>query len=96
MNERTINKWAAFNSVINDDEVIAQIREEKKHISKPILSDEQILEIEQKIIDAYNSKQTIKLNYFESGKVISLEGCITKIDIISKMIWLNYSKKIYR
>ena len=50
MNDRGIIKWAPFSSVINGNILLKEIHEEKSRIIKPTLSEEQIQELEDKIL----------------------------------------------
>ena len=50
MSDRGIIKWAPFSSVINGNILLKEIHEEKSRIIKPTLSEEQIQELEDKIL----------------------------------------------
>lgn len=95
MNDRGMIKWAPFNSVINGNEVLSSITEEKSKINKPTLSEEQINNLENKIIEAYSKNIQVELIYFKNGKNNKLSGQITKLDPINKKIILNYHTDVY-
>ena len=87
-----MNKWLPFNSLINPDEMISDVTYKKDVIEKPVLSEDQLMEIQQQIIDKYTNKQEISLLYYRSSKLHEIQGIITKIDDIMGQIILN--KKI--
>ena len=89
--DRGMMKWNAFHSVLSEDEVKQSIDGYFKD-EKPDLSEDQIEEIENTILYAYNSKEVVKLTIFENSKIITKEGIITKLDPMHKSIYLD--KKI--
>lgn len=95
MHDRGMIKWAPFNSVINENEVIKEVSERKSRISKPTLSDDQLADIEQKIINAYNENQNVTLTYYTNFHLEEISGQISKIDPINKRIFINNQIPIY-
>ncbi len=95
MNDRKMIKWIPFDSVINSQIVANNLSKEKENITMPILSEEQILDINNKIIDSYNLNQEIIINYFKNNKVNKITSKIKKIDIIKKRIILTNNSYIY-
>ena len=89
MMERGMVKWAPFNSVINGNDVKKVLNDKKNKISKPNLSEEQIEEIENSIINAYSNKTSTTIIYYYSNKFIQINGIITKLDPINKRIFIN-------
>ena len=87
--------WAPFNSVINDKEVIQSLTNERSKITKPILSDEQIADLEQLIIEAYTNSSLIELHYFKDARENLITGSISKIDPVNKRVTLNNGVNIY-
>ena len=86
--DRGMLKWAPFHSVLSEDEVRSYIK--KKHqIEKPELSEDQIMELENLIVEAYNSKNIVELTIYDNGKFIKRSGIITKLDSIHKAIYLD-------
>lgn len=95
MNERGMVKWAPFNAVINGKTVLLTIMEEKSKINKPILSEDQIIELENIIIDAYQKSIDVEITYYKDNKSNKLIGQITKLDSVNKKIIVNYRIPIY-
>lgn len=86
--DRGMMKWAPFYSVLSEKEINENI--DKSNIDEmPELSEEQLDELENIIICAYNNKSNVKMIYFEGTKKITSSGIINKLDPIHKSIYLN-------
>ena len=81
--------WAPFNSVINNHDIINDIKEKESYINKPNYTDEQLENLEFKIVNAYTSKDIISLYYYHNHKCYCIKGIINKIDTIYKRININ-------
>lgn len=95
-NDRGMIKWAPFNSVINNKYIINSLIKEKSRISQPILSNEEMLEIEEKIINAYYSKSYVTITYYQNGYLENIAGKIKKIDKIYKIIYLEKTSLFFK
>ena len=86
--DRGMMKWQAFHSVISEHEINENLK--NKHINeKPDLSEDQISEIENIIIDAYNNKKEVTIKVYGRLNNNTLSGLITKLDPMHKAIYLN-------
>lgn len=94
--DRGMIKWQPFNSVISSKSIVRTLTAEKAKISKPILSEEEIKQLEEKIIDAYYCQSNVTLHYYKNGYIQELKGMIKKIDHVSKMIYLNSSSIFFQ
>lgn len=92
--DRKMLKWAPFDSVVSGKKVVNEVMHEKKKIKKPVLSEDQLKNIENKILDSYNSKDMVTISYYESGYIHNIDSHIKKIDYINKIVYLN-NKLIY-
>lgn len=92
--DRGMIKWQPFNSVISSQKIITDILKEKNKITRPVLSNENIKEIEDKLIDSYYCQTTINIHYYTAGIIKTIKAKIKKIDYVSKIIYLN-NLKIY-
>ena len=81
--------WAPFNSVINNHDVIDDIKNKESYINKPDYTEEQLEELEFKIKNAYTSQDMISINYYHNHKSICINGTISKIDPVFKRININ-------
>ncbi len=83
------SKWNPFNAVAPGGYMVNEVLKEKYKIDMPILSDDQKMEIQEKILDAYNNQEIIKIKYFRAGKLYITEGKVEKIDVNNHKIVLN-------
>lgn len=88
------NKWAPFNSIMDGKIIINQIIKENNKISKPVLSDDQLNTLNNNIIESYNNKSLININYYSNGNIFNIKGIINFIDINNKYLIIK-TKKIY-
>lgn len=93
--DRGMIKWQPFNSIIPSKQMIKDILTEKTKIKKPLLSDEQIQDIENKLIECYYEKVPIKINYYFQGNILATKGVIKKIDFTYHKIYLNNQVLIF-
>jgi len=91
MQDRGYVKWAPFNSVINDKLIKREMLKKQEKIDKPVLSEDQIEFLNNKIFEVYTNHIKIKLTIFKDNKIINLIGYINKIDINKKYIIFNKS-----
>lgn len=95
MHDRGMIKWAPFNSVINSKYLVSEIEKENSKIKKPILSDEQINNIEKIIKEAKINNDMVSLTIYHSGFTNKITGKIIKIDNTSQKITLDNRKDLY-
>lgn len=88
-------RWAPFNSVINGNDVIKELKDEQSRFKKPVLSEEQINELEEQIMDSYFSKTKINIIYYKNEHAYKTQGIVTKINSATKNITINDKNTIY-
>lgn len=88
------NKWAPFNSIMDGKIIVNQIIKENNKISKPVLSDDQLNTLNNNIIESYNNKSLININYYSNGNIFNIKVIINFIDINNKYLIIK-TKKIY-
>ncbi|MBO4601172.1 MAG: YolD-like family protein [Bacilli bacterium] len=86
--DRGMMKWAAFHSVMSEDEVNSYINMSNPN-EKPELSEDQINELEQLIIDAYYNKSVVTLTIYKKQENSIETGIITKLDGVNKLVYLD-------
>lgn len=91
--DRGMMKWAPFHSVISEDEINTYINKNTKNV-KPEFSEDQIYELEQLIVESYNTKALITLTIYGKYKNSFVTGIITKLDSINKLVYID--KKPYK
>lgn len=90
--ERGIIKWAPFHSLVGQRQLIDNVLKEKKKISKPKLSQEQMEQNEKLIIEAFYEQIKVCISYFKEGLIYTTTANITQIDYTFKKIYLNNQK----
>jgi len=91
MQDRSYIKWEPFNSIINDKKIIEEIKNKEKECDKPILSEDQIEILNEKIFEAYTNHIKIKLSIFKNRNIICLTGYINNINSNKKYVTFNNS-----
>ena len=86
--DRGMMKWAAFHSVISEDEINTYINKNTKNV-KPEFSEDQIMELENLIIEAYNSGSMVTLTIYGKYKNSFVTGIITKLDSINRYVYVD-------
>lgn len=92
--DRGFIKWRPFDSCFSSQSVVKNIVLEKNKINMPILSEEQINNIEKNIITSYQLKNNVKLEYYYNGEINYIEGKIDCINLQEKKICIK-NKSIY-
>ena len=87
-------KWNPFNALINGNKLINELNELKKQKPKPILSEDQLIEIGNKILESFTTKSKINIEYYEKGTFYHINGIINYLDKFNKYIIIT-NKKIY-
>lgn len=88
MIDRGIIKWQPFNTIDNN-QILKDITVSKNRIKFPILSEDQLKIIQEKVITAYNLKNIIQIDYFYDGKIWQIIGQINYLNITKKVLLIN-------
>lgn len=94
MLNRNSVKWNPFNALINGNKIIKELDNNNQKISKPNLSEDQLNDINKKMIDALTTKSLINLKYYEKGNLFYIDGIISYFDKTNNSIIINH-KTIY-
>lgn len=89
MQDRGYIKWAPFDSVISSKKVINDLMIQKRKISKPILSQDQIDYLNYKIFEAYTNHIKVNLLIYKNENIIKLIGYVNNINVSKKYITFN-------
>ena len=90
---RGIMKWNAFKTLPQQYEMINQYMEDQNKIEMPLLSQEQLEEINDKVNYKIENKILAEINYWKNGYIHSIQSFIYKIDELKgEMILLNENK----
>lgn len=89
MSNRGMVKWQPFNAVKSGNSMIDNVLEKKNKVAMPILSEDQLYDIQNKILTAYEEKNTISIRFFRDGRYYQKDGKIVNIDSIKRKITLS-------
>ncbi len=95
MHKRENVKWAPFNSVINGDEVLKEIKEKKEKRNKPILSEDQLEELERLVMESLADQCEIEIIFYKNNRFYKTSGIITAVDKIQKKLTINNNTSYY-
>lgn len=100
LTDRGIIKWQPFNSCFDSNSIIKDIKSSKERMLFPILSDDQIYIIEEKIIESFNLKLYIIVEYYYDGNIKKIKGKINYLNLQDKKLYINnisiYFKQILK
>jgi len=94
MIDRGIIKWQPFDSCYSSSKILNEIYNKKNRKTFPVLSEDQLFNLEEKIIDAYHLNEIINIEYFYNGNIINIKGKINLLDCQTKKLYIN-NKLIY-
>ena len=91
--QRGMKKWQPFNALEHYDEYISYTYIEKNKTEKPILSEEQLSDINDKLF--YYNHDNVEITYFAQGHILKTKGIINKIDIRNQLLMINKIKILF-
>lgn len=96
---RGIVKWQAFKTMPEQYEQLEQYIQDQNKIDMPILSDEQVQILNDKLNSKINNNSFATIEYYKDGYTFSIQGYIKKIDLLESALTItnergNESKKI--
>ncbi len=93
MKQRGMVKWQPFASLPEQAEYINKLIHEMNKVDRPILSEDQLNELNEILFRCFENKEVVSLNYYHDGYIYLVEGKIIKIDGIRKMIVIENNQK---
>lgn len=94
MENRGMVKWQPFAALNGQGKVLKNMKEMKYARPKPELSEDQVIEINDKLISAYESGENVRISYFKKGYFDYEYSTIRKIDKSRKIVLLSNGTKI--
>lgn len=85
---RGIVKWAPFATIPEQHERLNQFKQDQNKIEKPILSDDQLNELNDTLIFKMFREPNIEVSYFDDGYIQTIEGYIHKVDVHTQLLYL--------
>ncbi len=95
IHDRGMIKWQPFDSLLSTKKVAKEIINEKSKVAMPTLSEDQLLNIEEKVLEAYYNGETIRLVYYRKGTYYTKTSLIKYIDKYKKQLILNDGRILY-
>lgn len=95
MSDRKMIKWQPFNSLMNSKQVVKEIIQDKGKITMPILSEDQLSILEEKIILAYESGMKINITYYKNGDYYLINTNIKYIDKTNRKVFIKNNQYLY-
>ncbi|MEX6267068.1 YolD-like family protein [Staphylococcus saprophyticus] len=86
---RGIVKWQAFKTLPEQYEQLEQYIQDQNKIDRPSLSDDQLNDLNDKLIFKMYNDPTIELRYFVDGYINEKEGRIYKVDPYTQTLHLD-------
>ena len=95
MNDRGIIKWQPFDSLFSSAEIKDFINKKNNIIKKPILSEDQKIFKEEKILEAYHENIMANITIFSNNRIYQINKKILKIIFVNKKILFHDHTYIY-
>lgn len=92
--DRGIIKWAPFDALVGYGAMIREMKLRLGKKDKPLLSEDQYDELNQKLMLAFHQDLEISVAYFEDGYIKTTWGKVKKIDHVNQVIILNPFERI--
>lgn len=83
---RGMVKWAPFSTLPEQFERLHQYVTDQTKVERPVLSEDQIHELNQKIYIAFNKNCPIKVRYFYNGRILMMNMMPKKIDSLEQLL----------
>ena len=85
---RGMIKWLPFKSLVGQEKYIEELKDEKRKVEKPILSEDQKEEINEVLVSLFKN-DPVRITYFSKGRIISKEEEFIKCDLNIKKIYFK-------
>ncbi len=88
LRDRGMVKWAPYKSLTEQEDYLEKMEEEKNKVDKPLLSDDELIELDTKL-STYNRGNPISIEYYDYGFIKTVDDYLDYIDTINKRIVLK-------
>lgn len=93
--DRGIMKWAPFDALTGFNELIKDLKHKLGKKEKPELLEDRLEELDRTLKKAIKEHQTLMVEYFHDGYIITTHGHIAKVDFHHKLVQLD-TKEVIR
>lgn len=87
--DRGLIKWLPFDALTGFKEAIVKLKNNRKKISKPVLSQDQYDEFNRILLEKMRLDIECSIYFFDKGEIKAVSGKITKADDTYKLIYIN-------
>lgn len=87
---RGMVKWQAFKTVPEQYEILEQYIKDQNKIPMPLLSDNQLEEINEKVHEKIQTNRIAEISYWVDGYTTNLKCYIQKIDTLEGIMLIKY------
>lgn len=88
LRDRGMVKWTPYKSLPEQEDYLEKMEEEKNKVDKPLLSDDELIELDTKL-STYNRGNPISIEYYDYGFIKTVDDYLDYIDTINKRIVLK-------
>ena len=92
MNRNQI-KWAPFESLYHGQDIIHEIETVQNRITMPTKSEDELIELQENILNAWHTASLVKIKYFKKGKIFFKTSIIQSIQ--SQKIYFEDHTSLY-
>ena len=86
---RGMIKWQPFSAVVPGNVLVNDILKKKNIVTMPCLTEDKLMELEEKILISLDNQSPIKIKLFRNGRMFLKDGIVGNIDKLSKKITLK-------
>ncbi|WP_422396803.1 YolD-like family protein [Staphylococcus hominis] len=86
---RGMVKWQAFKTVPEQYEILEQYIKDQNKIPMPLLSEDQLEEINEKVHDKIQTNRIAEISYWENGYISTLNCYIQKLDTLESIMLIK-------
>lgn len=95
MNNREEIKWAPFDSLFHSSEVLKELQQKQKVVSKPLLSEDELKCLEENILRASHTQELVEVEYYFKGLIYHKQGIIDFIKKNDLKIYFQDHSSLY-
>ncbi len=93
MNDRKAKKFMPFDALEGFKESLNNIHRKYNYLEKPVLSEDQLEELDSLLLECYAKMNLINFDYYNDGVITNYTGFIDEIDVLKKCIILQDKKR---
>ena len=86
---RGMIKWQPFSAVAPTTTMVNDVLSKKNVVKMPVLTDDKLLELEEKLLASFENQISIQIKLFRNGRLYLKDGIVFNIDKLSKKITLK-------